>query len=45
MARRTYRRVKKYKTTPWDVLGDVVMVALTRGLWLLWMGARWVLRR
>ncbi len=42
---RRYRRGKRHRTTVWDVAGDVVMVALTRGLWLLWMGARWVLRR
>ena len=28
-----------------SVLGDVIMLALTRGLWLFWMAVRWVFRR
>jgi hypothetical protein len=45
MAKPAYRCGKRDKTTLWIVLGDVVMLALTRGLWLLWMGVRWVLQR
>ena len=37
MAKPAYRRGKRDKTTLWNVL--------TRGLWLLGMGVRWVIQR